>query len=161
MKTRHHIKITPKIVVHIVRSMLCLSLIFLSLNVHAQNESLTVISNEKGAPSELKLSELKSILKGEKQRWHNGNKIMIALMKTNTPAGSYTCKKIYDMSGDELKKFWLALVFQGKADPPEFFSSVAEIESFVAENPGAIGVIAQQPASADTHIVLIDGKKTL
>jgi hypothetical protein len=161
MKNRHQIKIISGTAAYIVRTLLCVALIFVSAAVHAQTESLTVISNEKGAPDQLKLSELKSILKGERQRWRNGNKITIALMKTNTPAGSYTCKKIYDMSGDDLKKFWLALVFQGKADPPEFFSSVSEIESFVAENPGAIGVIDQQPASADTHIVLIDGKRTL
>jgi hypothetical protein len=161
MKNRRQTKIKSKIILHIVQSLSCFVLVFLSLATHAQTENLTVISNEKGAPDQLKLSELKSILMGEKQRWRNGNKITIALMKTNTPAGTYTCKKIYDMSGDELKKFWLALVFQGKADPPEFFNSVAEIESFVAENPGAIGVIDQQPASADTRIVLIDGKKTL
>ena len=103
---------------------------------------------KKALRHELKLTELKSIFKGEKQRWRNGNKITIALMKTNTPAGAYTCKKIYDMSGDEVKKFWLALVFQGKADAPEFFNSVAELESFVADNPGAIGIIDQPQTSA-------------
>ena len=135
--------------------------IFLSMNARSQNEMLTVISNNKGAPAELKMSDLKSILLGERQRWRNGNKISIALMKTSTPAGTYTCKKVYDMSGDELKKFWLAQVFQGKADAPAFFNTISELETFVAENPGAIGIIDQPPASADTHIVLIDGRKTL
>jgi len=135
--------------------------IFLSMNARSQTEMLTVISNDKGAPAELKLSDLKSILLGEKQRWRNGNKISIALMKTSTPAGTYTCKRIYDMSSDELKKFWLALVFEGKADAPQFFNTTSELENFVAENPGAIGITDQPPASADTHIVLIDGKKML
>ena len=136
-------------------------LLSLSVTTHAQTESLTVISNQKGAPAELKLSDLKSILKGEQQRWHNGKKISIALMKTSTPGGAYTCQKIYDMSSDELKKFWLALVFEGKADAPAFFNTTSELESFVADNPGAIGIIDQPPASADTRIVLIDGKKML
>ena len=82
-------------------------------------------------------------------------------MKTSTPAGAYTCQKIYNMSSDELKKFWLALVFEGKADAPVFFNTVSEVESFVAENPGAIGVIDQPIATNDLHIVLIDGKKIL
>ncbi len=161
MKSKLHIQKTNTAVVKIAQVCICMILLFASLTAQAQTENLTIISNDKGAPAALKMSELKSILMGEKQRWHNGNKITIALMKTSTPAGNYTCKKIYDMSGDELKKFWLALVFQGKADPPEFFNSVSEIENFVAENPGAIGVIDQPPAAADTHIVLIDGKKTL
>jgi len=144
-----------------IQTIIIMVLLLSNVSARAQNEMLTVISNEKGAPSELKFTELKSILKGERQRWRNGNKITIALMKTNTPTGAYTCKKIYNMSGDELKKFWLALVFEGKADAPVFFNTVAEIESFVAENPGAIGVIDQPVSNNDTHIILIDGKKFL
>ena len=147
--------------VFFIQVLACMFFIFLSMSARSQTEMLTVISNNKGAPAELKLSDLKSILLGEKQRWHNGNKISIALMKTSTPAGTNTCKKIYDMSSDELKKFWLAQVFEGKADAPAFFNTTSELESFVAENPGAIGIIDQPPASADTHIVLIDGKKML
>ena len=144
-----------------IQVLLCMFFIFLSMNARSQTEMLTVISNDKGAPTELKLSDLRSIFLGERQRWRNGSKISIALMKTSTPAGMFTCRKIYDMSSDDLKKFWLALVFEGKADAPAFFNTTSELESFVAENPGAIGIIDQPPASADTHIVLIDGKKTL
>jgi hypothetical protein len=140
-----------------------LIIIFLMLTggfTHAQNIMLSVISNHKGAPSEMKLSELKSIFMGEKQRWRNGNKIVIALMKTNTNAGKYTCEKIYDMSPNELKKFWLALVFQGKVDPPAFFDSVNELQAFVSENPGAIGVVDQLVHASGTQVVLIEGRKT-
>src|SRR5215212_7603954 len=84
----------------------------------AQDVSLTVISNQKGAPAGLKQTELRSTLMGQQKRWRNGNKIIIALMKTNTPVGKYTSEKVYDMSTDELKKYWLAQVFQGKADAP-------------------------------------------
>jgi hypothetical protein len=141
--------------------LLCMILLLYGVQAFSQTQTLTVISNEKGAPAELKFTELKSIFKGEKQRWRDGNKITIALMKTNTPAGAYTCKKVYDMTGDDVKKYWLALVFQGKAEGPQFFNSVTELESFVADNPGAIGIIDQSQGSADAHVVLIDGKKTL
>jgi len=133
----------------------------LGVTVQAQQGSLTVISNPKGAPSELKEPELKAVLKGERQRWHNGYKIIIALMKTNTDVGKYTSEKIYNMSADELKKYWLALVFQGKAEAPVFFNSTSELENFVAENPGAIGIVDQAPPTGGTQIVLIDGRKIL
>ena len=161
MKRITHIQKSKKRFVFFIQALLCMFFIFLSINARSQTEMLTVISNDKGAPAELKLSDLKSIFLGERQRWRNGNKISIALMKTSTPAGMYTCRKIYDMSSDDVKKFWLALVFEGKADAPAFFNTVSELESFIAENPGAIGIIDQPPASADTRIVLIDGKKTL
>lgn len=161
MKRITHIRKLKKRFALFIQALLCVLLIFLSINAHSQTGMLTVISNDKGAPAELKLSDLKSIFLGERQRWRNGNKISIALMKTSTPAGMNICKRIYDMSSDDLKKFWLALVFEGKADAPAFFNTASELESFIAENPGAIGIIDQPPASADTHIVLIDGKKTL
>jgi hypothetical protein len=131
-----------------------------SVNGQTAPTGLTVISNQVGAPATMKEAELRSIFLGEKQRWRNGKKILIALMKTNTPAGKNVCEKIYDMSGEEVKKFWLALVFQGKADAPVFFSTVSDLQSFVSENPGAIGIIDQSPSAAGTLVVAIDGKKT-
>ena len=127
----------------------------------AQIAGLTVISNQVGSPPSLKFSELKSIFMGEQQRWRSGTKITIALMKTNTSAGKSTSKILYGMSGDELNKFWLALVFQGKAPAPNFFNSAAELENFVAQNPGAIGILDQVGANDDIKTILVEGRRSL
>jgi hypothetical protein len=126
-----------------------------------QSVGLTVIGNPKGPPAQLRVSELRSIFLGERQRWRNGNKILIALMRPHTEVGKNTCEKLYDMTGDELKKFWLAQVFQGKAEAPVFFNTIAELQAFVAENPGAIGIIDQSPPLPSTVVILVDGKKQL
>jgi len=126
---------------------------------NAQDIQLTVISNTKGAPSAMKMSELKSVLKGEKQRWNDGTKVHIALMKTTTPVGQGACQKIYNMSGDKVKRFWLELSFAGNADAPIFCNTVEELESFVSQNPGAIGIMDRASTSADTKTTEIDGKK--
>ena len=133
--------------------------LFISATSFSQ-EALTVIGNSKGSPSELKMMQLQSILKGEKQRWGDGTKVVIALMKTNTPVGSVTSKKIFNMSGDQLNKYWLGLVFQGKADAPTFFNSMSELETFVAQTPGAIGIIGQSPTIAQKTII-VDGRRFL
>ncbi len=125
----------------------------------AQNSSLTVISNQNGAPSTLNFSELKSIFRGEQQRWRGGTKITIALMKTNTPAGKNTSEIVYGMTTDELNKFWLAMVFQGKAAAPNFFNSASELENFVAQNPGAIGIVDQVAANNEIKTIQVEGKK--
>jgi hypothetical protein len=141
----------------------CLLLVLLATHVPAmaQSMALTVISNQKGAPAELKESELRSILMGERQRWKNGYKISVALMKTNTLAGKSTCERIYHMSEDELKKFWLAQVFQGKVNPPSFFNTEEELLAFVAENPGAIGIVNLTTPARGTQVVLIEGRRSL
>jgi hypothetical protein len=64
------------------------------------------------------------------------------------------------MTGDELNKFWLALVFQGKAAAPNFFNSESELQTFIAQNPGAIGIIDKPLADAEVKSIIIDGKKT-
>jgi len=141
----------------------CFGLFFLlfALTATSQVSSLTVISNPKGSPSSLKFSELRSIFMGEQQRWRGGTKVSIALMKTNTIAGKNTSIRVYGMSGDQLNKHWLALVFQGKAAAPNFFNSATELENFVAQNPGAIGILDQEPATNDVKTVMIEGKKSL
>lgn len=124
-----------------------------------QDTSLMVIRNSKGVPAEMKLVQLKSILKGEKQRWGDGTKVVIALMKPNTPVGSNTCKKVYNMSANEVSKYWLGLVFQGKADAPAMFNSLNELEDFVSRTPGAIGVIGQTVSNNKT--ITVEGKRYL
>lgn len=125
----------------------------------AQDQNLVVIGNAKGVPPEMRLAQLKATLKGEKLRWPDGSKVVIALLKTTTPIGQNTSKKIYNMSANELNKYWLALVFQGKADAPNFFGSEAELAEFVAQTTGAIGVVNQPLASSKT--ITIEGKKFL
>ncbi|MGC4035508.1 MAG: hypothetical protein QM764_06065 [Chitinophagaceae bacterium] len=137
----------------------CMSLLCIT-SARAQDNSLTVVANEKGAPSEIKLSELKSVLMGEKQRWSNGKKVVIALMKTSTPLGTVVSKKIYDMSGDEVKGFWLKISFAGKADAPKFCNTPEELLSYVSENEGAIGIVDKPADTRDVKIVTVDGKKS-
>ena len=132
---------------------------FFCLPVKAQEMSLVVIANNKGAPPDMKLAQLKSTMKGEKLRWPDGTKVVIALLKSTTPIGTNTSKKIYNMSANELNKYWLALVFQGKADAPNFFNSEAELEEFVSQTNGAIGVVNHP--SASNKVIVIDGQRSL
>jgi len=124
----------------------------------AQDMQLTVIGNVTGVPSELRSSELVSVLKGEKQRWGDGTKVTIYIMKTTTPIGQSTCRKIYNWSGDKVKRYWLELSFSGKADAPTFCNTVEELESYVSQNPGAIGIVDRSSTNNGVKTILIDGK---
>ena len=131
-----------------------------SLPIVAQDIELTIVGNAENVPDELNMMQLKSVLRGEKLRWDSGASIKIALMKTNTPIGTRTCEKIYDMTSNELNKYFLALVFQGKVKAPNFFNSISELENYVSQTPGAIGV-SQKTANSPNKIVLVDGKDTI
>lgn len=140
--------------------LLVVCMLLLSTASKSQQQALVAIGNVSGAPGDMQLSELKAVFMGEKQRWKNGDRILIALMKTNTPVGQTTSARIYDMNANELNKFWLALVFQGKAQAPKFFNSVSELADFVAQNPGAIGILDKPVSVSDIKFINIDGQKT-
>lgn len=134
---------------------------FISVAATAQDAELVVIGNQKGAPATIKFSELKSILKCEQQRWHNGSKVSVAVMKPNTDIGKLTCEKILQLSATEANKFWALLSFAGKEGAPHTFSSVTDLQNYVSQNPGAIGIISKSDNLPDTQVIMIDGKKTI
>jgi len=122
-------------------------------------QELTVIANKAGAPAQLKMAELQAIFMGKTAKWSNGNRIQLAMMKQNTDAGKQTCEKIFQMSTEEMKKYWLTQSMKGE-DAPVFFNSAAELLEFLSKTPGAIGIVTGSP-SPGTKIVLVDGKKTI
>ncbi|WP_373513254.1 hypothetical protein [Persicitalea sp.] len=140
---------------------LILSFLFLmATQAHAQ-QSLSVIANQEGAPAELSSKELKSVFRGEKQRWDAGNKILIALMKTNTKLGLTVCDKVYGMKPDQMNKYWLALVFQGKVSAPYYFNSTTDLQNFIAQNPGAVGILDESVDTSEIKTVAVDGRKSI
>lgn len=123
-------------------------------------DNLTIIANIESVPAEMDFNKLKSVFKGEQMRWSDGTKVKIALMKTNTPVGTLTSEKIYKMTGNDLNKYFLALVFQGKVKAPAFFNSESELEAYIVHTPGAIGVV-QNTGNEQVKIVVVDGKKQI
>ena len=125
----------------------------------AQDTSLVVIGNQTGVPSDLKFSELKAVFRGERQRWGDGTKVVIAMIKSTTPLGKIVSEKVYSMSGEEVRGFWAAISFAGKFDPPNVFNTAAEVETFVSQNPGAIAILNKVTTTADIKTVSVSGKK--
>jgi hypothetical protein len=126
----------------------------------AQEIMLTVIGNTKGAPNEMKMTELKSVFKGEKQRWSDKNKVTIVLMMTKTDIGKTTCSKVYQMSPQAVSRYLFGQQFAGKIDQPQFFNSADDLVAYVADNPGAIGISDKVPTNPKVKIITIDGKKS-
>lgn len=125
----------------------------------AQDTSLVVIGSQTGVPSDLKFSELKAVFKGERQRWPDGTKVVIAMIKSTSPLGNLVSEKVYSMSGDEVRGFWAAISFAGKSDPPNVFNTAAEVEIFVSQNPGAIAILNKGVTTAEIKTVSVSGKK--
>ena len=128
-----------------------------SFNVPAPDEMKFYALGNK-TPDALTFNELRAVLKGEKQRWKDGTKITLALMKSSTPVGSLVSKKVFFMTDEQLNKYFLALVFQGKISAPVFFETETELSNYISLHEGAIGVVGSEIKNKG-KIILIDGKE--
>ncbi|MBI1807115.1 MAG: hypothetical protein HYR76_08715 [Ignavibacteria bacterium] len=136
------------------------AMLFLFFSAASQAQLLTAVANPHGAPSSMTFSELQRIFGADRQRWEDGTKITIALMKTSTEAGAKTAAKVYEMEPDELYKFWISLVFRGKTTTPKFFGDVDELKKFVDKTSGAIGIVPSSDNDDSLKHILIDKKKS-
>jgi len=127
---------------------------------YPQNSTLRVVGNQDAVPSQLTLPELQSVFKGDKPKWNNTDKVVLAMMNLNTVAGKTICERVYRMTPDAVKKHWLALSFKGTIKAPVFFNTADEVLNFVSKNRGAIGIIDLPKTAPRTKAVLIGGKAT-
>jgi hypothetical protein len=117
---------------------------------------LMVIVNTSVGVSDITMKNLKASFRGEKVRWENKKKIRLALMKTNTDAGKLTANEVLGMSGSELDRYYLTLVFQGKISAPKFFSSSAALDDYVNSTEGAIGIVSKS-SNAKAKVINVNG----
>jgi ABC-type phosphate transport system substrate-binding protein len=114
------------------------------LRAQQARSEVVVIGNATGL-EELTRDELRAIFRGERSVWSTGSTVVIALPSTRSPDVDAFATQVLGMSRSAMQRFWLSLVFQGRASPPVSFDSAEEIIRFVRRTPGAIAVV---PATA-------------
>jgi hypothetical protein len=125
--------------------------LFLSSFLPAQSgESLIIIGNKTGF-TELTLKEARDIFKGKMAFWKNKEEVIVVLPSTKSDDAEYVAKEFFQTSVTGMQKHWLALVFQGRSNPPVFVQTTKEAIEYVNKNPGAIAAlhckILEVPAS--------------
>lgn len=103
-------------------------------------DALVFVANVKGIDA-LSAKEVVQIFRNGRSLWPGGEKVIIVLPSNKSEFAETVAKNLYGGSVTSMQKFWLALVFQGRANPPVFVQTTEEVLSFVAKNPGAIGVL--------------------
>ena len=84
---------------------------------------------------------MKSILRGEEAMWKNKEGVIVVLPSSKSDFSGIVSKQFFNSSPMGMKRYWLGLVFQGRANPPFFLDSNEEIIAFIKKNPGSIGVL--------------------
>jgi O-phosphoseryl-tRNA(Cys) synthetase len=106
----------------------------------ANGQSLVVIGNDIGM-KEIKMNYLKEVYQAKYSFWPNKKSVQIALPGTQSEDAVYVYAQVYGKSVKEVQKFWLSIVFQGRAKSPNFFDTSKELIDYVQRTLGAIGLL--------------------
>ncbi|MEY4571632.1 MAG: hypothetical protein RLZ10_843 [Bacteroidota bacterium] len=117
--------------------------VVLVFNFEGKSQTLSdykIIGNGTGISS-LTEAEVKSYFKGKYTLWKSGKSVKVVLHSSQSKHSATLAKLIFNTNQKGVQKYWMALVFQGRANPPVFLDSDASIVEYVAKTPGAIGII--------------------
>jgi len=92
-------------------------------------------------------AKVQRVFTGKETLWKNGKTVVICLPGTKSPKAEEIYSKVYNKSVKEVQKFWLSLVFQGRAKSPMFFDTDQEMVDYIKRTPGAIGVLSADKKS--------------
>jgi ABC-type phosphate transport system substrate-binding protein len=112
----------------------------LFVNIMSAQQKVVYFTCGSGVSS-LKDDKITRVFTGKENYWDNNKQIIVCLPSTKSESATDVCQKVYHKSVKDVQKFWLSIVFQGRAKSPKFFDTEEEMIEFVRKNPGAIGVL--------------------
>jgi len=103
--------------------------------------AVTVIGNKIGFSANTS-KEIKQVFRGKYTNWSTNNQVIIVLPASKSISAEVVASSIYGNTVSGVQKYWLSLVFQGRANPPVFLDTDEEIINYVKKTVGAIGVVS-------------------
>lgn len=113
---------------------------------HDQPPELVVLANNTGI-AELDSAGLRAVFRGERSQWPSERRVTVVLPSSRAEFAGTISRMLFKSSPGGMQRFWLALVFQGRAAPPIFVDSVDEMVSYVRRTPGAIALVPRDSVS--------------
>lgn len=99
-----------------------------------------VVANGSGL-SEVTVPELRRIFRGEQSLWSTKQPVSVVLPSARAEFADLFARQTLGMTRAGMQRYWLAIVFQGRANPPVLQDSAADVLAYVQRTPGAIGLV--------------------
>ncbi len=128
--------------------------LFLGTTLLAQTEEKLVIIGNKTGLTELTLKEARDIFKGKMSFWKNKEEVIIVLPSPKSDDATGVANEIFQTSVTGMQKHWLALVFQGRSNPPVFVQSTREAIDYVNKNSGAIAALYCKSSEVPASLII-------
>lgn len=131
-----------------------LALLALSAVAGAVPAQVAVVVGAKSATAAMTAEQVAGIFLGKSNQLPSGAAAAAADLPESAAVREQFYSKVTGKSAAQVKAGWSRLVFSGKATPPKELASAAEVKSFVAANPDAIGYIEKAAVDGSVKVVL-------
>jgi ABC-type phosphate transport system substrate-binding protein len=118
-----------------------------------QPPNLVVLANNTGL-AELDSAALRSVFRGERSQWPSERRVTVVLPSSRAESAGTIARMLFQSSPGGMQRFWLALVFQGRAAPPIFVDSAEEMVAYVRRTPGAIALVPRDSVSSASSLLV-------
>jgi|SaaInl25SG_5_DNA_1037380.scaffolds.fasta_scaffold03130_2 hypothetical protein len=119
----------------------------LAMSMSGWSQSLppdaVIVGNNIGF-EQLTEAQVRRCLRGEVSRWTGGSdlSVTVVLPSTRLPECEATAQFLVSSPRPaSLQKYWLGLVFEGRAKAPIFGQSQQDVLDAVLDKPGALGIV--------------------
>jgi len=122
-------------------------------------KDIALIVNQENTLEDISFHELVQIFKLDKLAWMNGTQIYLVMRESGTVEKQLVMEKILKMDEQQLKKYWLKKLYQGKITKyPSAAISNETVKRLINKIPGAIGYIDVEAVDSRVKVLRIDGE---
>lgn len=119
----------------------------------ASMSAVTVIGNKTGFSSN-SAKEIKQVFRGKYASWSTREQVIIVLPASKSSSAETVASVVYGNTVSGVQKYWLSLVFQGRANPPVFLDTDEEVINYVKKTSGSIGVISSGNQNVPRNLII-------
>lgn len=115
---------------------------------------ISVVANKSLASDSITQKEAKKIWLG-KIKALNGVTLKVSDLPKGNATRDYFYKNVVKKSERKVKATWARIVFAAKGTPPKVFGSDAEVLSWIASTPGAVGYVSSAAVDDSVKVLLV------
>lgn len=124
-----------------------------------ESEPLAIVVNKSNPLTEISLSDLRRVFRGQRSRWSNGRRVTLVMRDPGAPEREAILRSLYGIEEDEYRRNFLQAVFTGEAsDAPKTLATANGVLRFVYNVPGAIGYVRASHVDANVKTLRVDGR---
>lgn len=115
---------------------------------------LAVVAHPSNAETKLTLEQVQDIYLGRTTIFPGGKRVVAVDQKDSSPSKGRFLELVLKRDAGQVKAHWSKLIFSGQGVPPAVVGADAEVKSWVARNPDALGYLDASQADGSVKVLL-------